>query len=328
MIFKRLIAAFALLTFASCNLPLEAPSSSSAGASFALNRFNDVQAGNLAELPSKIGELFKLPRNDAGYAFINHKLLSRSTAAGGGSWSNTKSCKYAGTATASAARTNWGQPAAWCLDPSTNAFTFSFWFKSNTGGANNADGALLTSAGTSGNSHFRTGTSGTAINSMYVGGQFIYTACSATITANTWTLVTFATTGSGGGFRVYVGNNSTSCIGSFSGVSTDVCTRDFLFNTLRDGTNTGVAFGEWGTPNLDEFTVWNTELSGSDHTALIDGSGHAIDPSTHSKAANLISYYRCGDDPTDSTTLLNDQIANVDGTHSGSDGVTYPSDVP
>lgn len=268
---------------------------------------------------------------DAGYsisepiAFLHHKLLSRKTTAGA-SWSNTKSCKYAGTGTSTAGRTNWGQPTAWCVDPEVNALSFSFWFKSNTGGANNADGALLTSADQSTNSHMRLGTSGTAINNIFAGGQFVYTSCSATITANTWTMVTMSFTGSDG-VRVYVGNTSTSCIGSFSGIDPDTCTRDFQFNTLRGSTNSDTAFGEWGTPNMDELTVWDNEMTGAMHQELWN-SGHAMNPTTHSNAAHLVSYYRCGDDATDSSTLLNDQIVNVDGTHSGSDGVTYASDVP
>lgn len=258
-------------------------------------------------------------------AFVHHHMVAL-RGPSGGSWSNTYSCKYAGSATSTAGRTNWGQPAAWCLNPSTNAFSFSFWFRANSGGSENVDGALFTSAGTSSNSHFRSGTSGTALNSNYVGGQFVYTACSTTLTANTWYLATYATDGAGG-FKIYVGNSSTSCIGSFTGVGTDTCTRDFLFNTLRGSTNADVAFGEWGTPNMDELTVWNTELSGTDHVNLQSG-GHAIDPSTHAKAANLINYYRCGDDADDSSTLLDDQIGSDDGTHSGSDGVTYSTAVP
>lgn len=259
-------------------------------------------------------------------AFIHHHMVALKPPASGGSWSNTYSCRYAGTATGTAGRTNWGQPTDWCVNLSNHAVSFSYWFRSNTGGANNADGALLTSADSSSNSHMRMGTSGTAINNLYAGGQFVYTACSATVTANTWTLVTMATDGAGG-VKVYVGNSSTSCIGSFTGVSTDLCTRDFMFNTLRGSTNADVSFGEWGTPNMDEMTVWNTELTGTDHTALIS-SGHAIDPTTHSKAANLVAYYNCGDDATDTTTTLHDQIGTVDGTHSGSDGVTYQAAVP
>lgn len=259
-------------------------------------------------------------------AFVHHHMVGLKPPAGGSSWSNAKSCKYAGTATGTAGRTNWGQPTDWCVRLDNNARTFSFWFKSNTGGSNNADGALLTSADQSTNSHMRLGTSGTAINNVFAGGQFVYTSCSATITANTWTLVTMSYDGAGN-VSLFVGNNSTSCIGTFSGVGTDTCTRDFIFNTLRASTNSDTAFGEWGTPNMDEMTVWSTSFSGTDHTALIS-SGHAIDPSTHSKAANLIAYYRCGDDVADSSTTLNDQVGSVDGTHSGSDGVTYPSDVP
>lgn len=261
-------------------------------------------------------------------AFIHHKLVGISAPSGTPppSWSNTYSCKYAGTSTSTAARTNWGQPSAWCLNPAANAYSFSFWFRSNTGGSENPDGALLTAANQAGNSHMRTATSGTAITSIYAGGNFVSGGCSASITANTWTLVTYAFDGAGNA-KMYVGNTSTSCI-TFSTVGTQTCTMDFLFNTLRGSDNTNVAFGEWGTPHMDEFTVWDTEVTGTDHQAMIDGSGHAVDPTTHSLAGNLIDYYRCGDDPSDSSTTLYDQIGSVNGTHSGSDGLTYVTNVP
>jgi hypothetical protein len=258
--------------------------------------------------------------------FNHHLRVTAKTASGAPAWSNAYSCRYAGTSTADAGRTNFGQPAPWCLNPETNAMSFSFWFRSNTGGANNADGALLTSADQSTNSHMRLGTSGTAINNIYAGGQFVFTSCSATVTANTWTLVTMAFTGADG-VRVYVGNSSTSCIGAFNFVDTNTCTRDFLFNTLRATTNADFAFGEWGTPNMDELTVWSTELSGTDHVNL-QSSGHAVNPATHAKAANLVSYFRCGDDASDNSTTVQDTVSNFDGTHSGSAGVTYEAAVP
>lgn len=253
-------------------------------------------------------------------AFVHHHMVAL-RGPSGGSWSNVKSCKYAGTATASAARTNWGQPAAWCTNPAANAYSFSFWFKINA----SDPGALLTSADQSSNSHMRLGVSPTALNNVYAGGNFVSNTCATTITASTWFLLTWVYDGAGN-LNIYVGNSSTACI-TYTSVGTNTCTRDFIFNTLRASTNSDTAFGEWGQPNLDEFTVWNAALTGTDHVNL-QSSGHAINPTTHAKAANLINYYRCGDDATDSTTLLNDQIANDDGTHSGSDGVTYPSDVP
>lgn len=259
--------------------------------------------------------------------FVHHRLVASKQAAGGApSWSNAKSCKYAGSATGTAGRTNWGQPTAWCVNLSNTARSFSFWFKANSGGSENVDGALLTSADQSTNSHMRLGTSGTAINNVYAGGQYVYTACSASLSAGTWYLLTMAFDGAGN-VSLYVGNTSTSCIGTFSGVSTNTCTRDFIFNTLRSSTNSDTAFGEWGTPNLDEMTVWDVALSGTDHVNL-QSSGHAINPTTHAQAAHLINYYRCGDDASDSSSTLVDQIGSVNGTHSGSDGVTYPSTVP
>lgn len=261
-----------------------------------------------------------------GDAFVHHKLVgihgATGSSGGGGSWANTYSCKYAGTATGTAGRTNFGQPTPWCVDFSANAFTVSFWFKRNSD-----DGSLFASADQSSNSHFRVGVAGTALTNMYVGGTYIYTACSTSITNNTWYLATFAFDGSGG-LKVYVGNSSTSCVGSFTGIGTDVCTRDWIINTLRSSTNSDTAFGEWALHNIDEITMWDVELSGTDHTAMIDGSGHAKDPSTHSQAANLVSYIRCGDDASDTSTTVIDTVGGYNGTHSGSDGVTYPATVP
>lgn len=261
-----------------------------------------------------------------GDAFVHHKLLglhgvTGSSGGSGPTWSNTYSCKYAGTATGTAGRTNFGQPTPWCVDFSANAFTVSFWFKRN-----GDDGSLLAAADQSSNSHFRVGVAGTALTNMYAGGTYVYTACSTSITNNTWYLATFAFNGSGG-LKVYVGNSSTSCIGSFTGIGTDVCTRDWIINTLRGSTNSDTAFGEWALHNVDEITMWDVELSGTDHTAMIS-SGHAVDPSTHSQAANLVSYIRCGDDASDTSSTVIDTIGGYNGTHSGSDGVTYQAAVP
>jgi hypothetical protein len=252
-------------------------------------------------------------------AFVHHKVVGiKAPTGGGGSWTNTYSCKYAGTATADAGRTNWGQPAAWCTNPAANAYTFSFWFRRN-----GDDGALLTSADQSTNSHMRTGVSST-VDNIYAGGNSAGT-CGTSITNATWYLLTYAFNGTGS-LNVYVGNSSTPCL-TYASVGTNVCTRDFIFNTLRATTNTDTAFGEWGLHNLDEFTVWNTALTGTDHVNL-QSSGHAVNPSTHAKAANLINYYRCGDSGSDSLTNLQDVVGSSNGTHSGSAGVTYQAAVP
>lgn len=290
-------------------------------------RMGDGPGDSYPTINDQVGTADGTMTNMAGAGNFEATYPGEPPAPSGPTWSNDYSCKYAGTATATAGRTNFGQPTDWCVNLAANARSFSWWFRSNTGAGQDASGALLTSADQSSNSHFRTGTSGTAVNNNYAGGQFIFTSCSATVTANTWTLITVAFDGSTG-VKMYVGNTSTSCIGAFTGVGTQLCTRDFIFNTLRSTTNADTAFGEWGTPNLDELTVWNAELSGTDHQALIDGSGRAVDPSTHAHAADLTAYYRCGDDPSDSSTTLNDQIGSWDGTHSGTDGVTYQTDVP
>jgi hypothetical protein len=236
-------------------------------------------------------------------------------------WANTYSCKYAGTATATAGRTNFGQPAAWCLNLAANDFTVSFWFKRNSD-----DGSLLASADQSSNSHFRVGIGGTTLNNIYAGGNFVTAgACATSITNNTWYLLTAAFDGSGN-MNVYVGNSSTPCI-TFATVGTQTCTRDWIINTLRSTTNADTAFGEWALHNVDELTFWSTTLDGTDHVNL-QSSGHAIDPTTHADAASLTSYFRCGDDPSDTSTTVYDQIGSNDGTHSGSDGVTYQAAVP
>lgn len=255
-------------------------------------------------------------------AFVHHKLVTMNTPTGGGaSWSNTYSCKYAGTATGTAGRTNFGQPTPWCVDFSANAFTISFWFKRNSD-----DGTLLASADQSTNSHMRIDVSGTALNNIYVGGNFVSSSCATSITNNTWYLVTMAFDGAGT-MKLYVGNSSTACI-TFGTVGTDVCTRDFIINTLRSTTNADTAFGQWALHNIDELTMWDVEFSGTDHTARIDGSGHAVDPSTHTHSANLVSYIPCGDDASDTSTTVIDTIGGYNGTHSGSDGVTYQAAVP
>lgn len=328
MISRILLATLLALSACGTRLSADAPIDSilaRAGARAAVS--TDARtAERWADVTRVFADLPKLllpSSHDVGYAFIHHKLVGLSAPTGSppSSWSNTKSCRYGGTATASAGRTNWGQPTAWCTNPAANAYTFSFWFRRN-----GDDGSLLASADQSTNSHMRVGVAGTAIANVYAGGNFVTAgSCGTTITNATWYLLTWVYDGAGN-LNVYVGNSSTACI-TYVSVGTQTCTRDFIFNTLRSTTNADTAFGEWGLHNLDEFTVWNTALTGTDHVNL-QSSGHAVDPMTHSKAANLIDYYRCGDDPADSSTTLYDQIGSWDGTHSGSDGVTYPSDVP
>jgi len=63
--------------------------------------------------------------------------------------------------------------------------------------------------------------------------------------------------------------------------------------------------------NLDEISLWTSELTASDISAIYN-SGTPTDLSTHAKTANLVGWYRNGDGDTFPT--LTDQQGNSNGT--------------
>lgn len=87
---------------------------------------------------------------------------------------------------------------------------------------------------------------------------------------------------------------------------------DWLVGCSRYTTNADDSYPWKGL--LDEPTFWNVALTVG-QVAELYHSGTPIDPTTHSKASNLIHWYRFGDDTTnDLIPIIKDQKGSADGT--------------
>jgi hypothetical protein len=249
-----------------------------------------------------------------GAAHAFSKLIA---AGGGGAWANAKSVRYAGVDTAGVGRTNFGQPAAWSKTLNSQELTVTFWFRRNA-----RDGMLFASRSDS-NSYWQISMSGGALV-CYFGGNF---ASGGVVADATWYPVTMTVRNESGTYvgRTYLGNSSTSVLNANAG--TDALAMDFLLNLRRGSNNTNYSIGAWALSNIDELAIWNIGFTGTDHLEFRNG-GTPMNPTTHSKAANLISAYRCGDDAGDTAGTLNDVVGSNDGTHENTANVSYPSAVP
>lgn len=98
------------------------------------------------------------------------------------------------------------------------------------------------------------------------------------------------------------------------------CTGDAIFfGTYQNLTN-------YYNGHLDEISIWNAELSNSEIDEIYN-SGTPADLSLHSSSANLVSWWRCGDDPDDDRLIgMIDQQDNNDVTLVS--GPFFRTDVP
>lgn len=100
--------------------------------------------------------------------------------------------------------------------------------------------------------------------------------------------------------------------------------------TTYDGSAVSAEFGRLATANylaglVDEVTLWSQNFSASEVAALYNG-GVPNDPTEHSQAASLISWWRMGDGDTYPT--ITDQVGTYDGTMNNMVAGDFQSDVP
>lgn len=81
------------------------------------------------------------------------------------------------------------------------------------------------------------------------------------------------------------------------------------------------------TGNIDEPSIWNATLTDAE-IAEIYNSGDPTDLTTHSKAGNLVSWWRMGDDAGDSNTALVDQVGSNDAVGNNLESGDVEEDVP
>ena len=141
---------------------------------------------------------------------------------------------------------------------------------------------------------------------------------STVITTGVWNYVTFTYDGQGGstaynGMKIYL-----------NGV--DVSSSNVTLNTYTAMHNTsaslkiGQYYGNYAIGNIDEVSIFNTELSASDVTTIYNG-GVPNDISSLSP----VSWWRCGDGDT-SPTLTDNGSGGNDGTMTNFS--TFSTDVP
>lgn len=240
-----------------------------------------------------------------GDAFVHHRLVASKQPAGGAAWSNAYSCKLNGTTQA----ITLGQPANLTKNLSSSQFTVSAWFKTST-----VDGQIVCKGNSAGYGYRMALLSGGAW--LYVGDNNISGGSGYANGAWHHALVTIRASGAA---QAYYDGVS---VGTTTAGTQQAATIDTLIGARRASGNTGV-----DTPlngNVDEITFWSTGFTAGE-VASIYNSGHPADPTTHAQAANLISYYRCGD-LTDSSTTVYDRSGSNTGTIIGS--ATYEASVP
>ena len=114
-------------------------------------------------------------------------------------------------------------------------------------------------------------------------------------------------------------------IGSNFTVGAETAPVDWLIGATRNSNNTDSVLNFAG--NIDEVTFWNTAFLAANVTALYN-AGAPNNPAAHSLSANLIHYYRMGDDDTYPT--VTDRVGTAHGTCTDmtSGAVNFVSVVP
>jgi hypothetical protein len=145
-----------------------------------------------------------------------------------------------------------------------------------------------------------------------------HTFTGSTLTASTWQMVTLTYAGASNinGARVYV-NTTVGTTPSTGPLGTWLSGQDFTLGSR----NTTFNF----SGNIDEITIWDKALSSTEVAELYD-AGTPINPTTHSAASNLQSWYRMGDN--DVYPTITDNQGTDDGTMTNMNSGDFVLDVP
>lgn len=221
---------------------------------------------------------------------------------GGGSFTNGFSALSSGSATATAGHINFGQPSGWYNNLTSNEWTIAFWMRRN-----GRDGILFSNRIDS-SAGFHLGLSGGAL-SAFAGGNFL--SGGSGLGDGNWHFIVFTIRNESGTYvaRIFVDGNTTSVANANAGSAVN-STTDFLFGHRRGSSNTDFSFGAYWNGYVDEFTVWNAGMTGTQAAELYN-SGVPDDPNNHSQAANLTNWYRMGDDDSSPTILDNKGSSNA-----------------
>lgn len=239
--------------------------------------------------------------------------FARVIAAAGGSWANAYSYRVNdGGATNEFAI--FGQPTGIVgVTHNNTARSYSLWYRNNSTGTDCTYFAVAEQTNRPVQLYSVSGQP-----TVYLGtNQMSYGTAS---TSGVWYHMC-VTCSSAGAMTLYI--NATSRATGTAGSAAQ--SYDLTMGARRNSANTGSA---WTGPcNVDEVTVWDKQLSGSEVTELYN-AGDPFDPETHSAASNLIYYWQMGDGDTLPTITTVVGSTSYNGAAQNSDSGDFEAAVP
>lgn len=216
-----------------------------------------------------------------------------------------------------------GQPADLDLDFSAHEMTFAVWVKTSSLAAQQYVMSRARPYAPNIQAILGINTDGSVFG--YFGGLASTASAASTITTGTWYLIAYTVKNVSGTYKGQLHVNGTHVTNGFdatcgSNVASGV---DWLFGAARNSNNTDYVLNFTGV--LDEAVFFDVALSNTEHAELYHG-GSPMDPTGHSKSANLIHWYRMGDGDTYST--LQDGVGSANGTMTNMNSGDIVTDVP
>jgi len=202
----------------------------------------------------------------------------------------------------------------------TDVFSFSIWFKTSTPSRTLISKKLLGASDPGYQIHMHSGGK-IEFHLVGSGGGEIDVESPSGFDDGVWhnTVVTYDGSSTAAGVSIYIDGVSQSI-----SITVDTLVASTLNSEqLRIGTL--AASTEPWDGNLDEFSVWDKELTSGEVTEIYN-AGVPMDLNKHSAAANLVAFYRNGDN--DVFPTLTDNKGSNNGTMTNMEAGDIVSDVP
>lgn len=223
----------------------------------------------------------------SGVGWVHHSMVAR------GGW-NTKSVKFeGGSSSATDDYVSIGEPADISVNLSTTELTISAWFRTNTVAAFQHIVAKSNVGG--GSSNYILGVYNDGSLYSYFGDLGAITKGSAsTVAANTWYHAAYTVRNIAGTYTGNIWLNGAKQGSDRTGIGT------------QRASGVSVRIGECSNPPLscnpfqgyiDEVTFWSVGFTSTEVVELYN-NGHPGRPTSHSRSATLLHWYRMGDGDT------------------------------
>lgn len=297
--------------------------------------FNGVQDGAETDIDCGGGTCTTCANGDT--CSVNSDCTSAYCVAGVcTAWSNTYSCDLRGPTTYHAYKDDWDR-----TDGKTK-FSIAMWLQQNSSAS---IGQTFMSPSDNVSDHFlfrvgpRAGSNTRLDGYTYVGG-YTYTDSTQTIANDTWYLVVWAVDatsnshfykGTTAATIANIDNTTTEGLGTFATSAGDAFAIGCRQNSRA--TASSCLAGSYPSAILDEIAVFaDYYVTSTDVLELCCGSRTSCSScaprnwTNLSFYSNITNYFRCGDNPADSSTILDDYKGSDDLTWSAS--FTYSTTVP